>query len=94
MKKETGTILAQLVFDVSGKFDGPLSHVQASESESEFRKIRAAVGKIMGEMHFEWLEPHPAPRVCRNDGTATRNRCAIAISSPPSGTYCLNQFAL
>jgi hypothetical protein len=50
-------LMIRTVFEVSGKLDQALLTVRGSESAEDFDTVRQAVGKVMGEMHFELLTP-------------------------------------
>lgn len=56
MKKETAQMLATVVFDVSEKLNDAVAKVQTTESSDVFQQERAAIGRVLGAMHFEILE--------------------------------------
>ena len=74
-EEETARMLAAVVFEVSGKLDKAVADIQAAEPTDVFQRERTAIGRVMGAMHVEILEPvfgeHPdiAPDWWNDAGT-------------------------
>ena len=57
MKAETATKLTALAFRVTSDLNEMAREIQQSESEEEFRRLRAAIGRVAGAIFFEILQP-------------------------------------
>lgn len=57
MKKKTAKKLLHLMFEIGAALDGSTALVKAEESQAVFKKYRATVGKLMGEMLIEVINP-------------------------------------
>lgn len=57
MTKTTAKAVSELMLSIGASLDESISTVQASESDSEFRKYRDSVSKIMTTMLLEIMNP-------------------------------------
>jgi hypothetical protein len=57
MKTETAERLTALLFRVSSELDAMVGEIQERESQDEFNRLRSAIARVMGAIHFEILDP-------------------------------------
>jgi hypothetical protein len=57
MKAETAEKVTALGLRVSGELNELLLEIQACEPEEEFKRLRSTIGRAMGAIYFEILEP-------------------------------------
>lgn len=57
MKKKTAKKILHLMFEIGPALDGSTALVKTEESEAVFKKYRATVGKLMGDMLVEVINP-------------------------------------
>ena len=57
MKKENAKILSELMLEYGAKLDVTLAKIQPNCNEEEFDVYRKAIGKIMGYMLLEVMNP-------------------------------------
>lgn len=61
MKKTTSRKLLHLMFEIGAALDQSTALVRDRESDADFKKYRATVGKLMADMLDEVINP-----ICRN----------------------------
>jgi hypothetical protein len=57
MKAETAARLTELALRVTGDFNEMAKEIEAREPADEFKRLRGAIGRAMGAIYFEILEP-------------------------------------
>ena len=57
MKAESAARLTELGLRISADLNEMVREIQTSEPEDEFKRIRGAIGRAMGAIYFEILEP-------------------------------------
>ena len=57
MKPETAARLTALGLRVTGELNEMAREIQAAEPENEFERLRGAIGRVLGNIYFEILEP-------------------------------------
>ena len=57
MKAETAARLSELGVRVLADFNEMTREIQSSEPEDEFDRLRGAIGRVLGALYFEVLEP-------------------------------------
>lgn len=57
IKSEVAKVISDLMIDCGGKLDESVSMVRDNCSPEEFRMYRTAIGKVMGEILLEVLNP-------------------------------------
>lgn len=57
MTSESAQLMLEAAKAAAGHFDVALSAVQRAESEEDFKRQRSAVGRVLGSIYFEILEP-------------------------------------
>jgi hypothetical protein len=57
MKAETAASVTALALRVTGDLNELAREIQASEPEDEFKRLRGAIGRAIGAIYFEVLEP-------------------------------------
>ncbi|MGC4121174.1 MAG: hypothetical protein QM765_42675 [Myxococcales bacterium] len=64
MKKPAAKKILYLMFEIGAALDSSVAVVQKSEDDEVFKKYRRTVGKLMGDMLFEVINPlcveHPS----------------------------------
>jgi len=55
--QQTAKQVSDLMLEIGAKLDASVALVQATSSDSEFQNYRGAVGKLMGTMFLDIMDP-------------------------------------